>query len=235
MMKVKYLLCVALIAMSLIAHAGNGPTSIGAVSIGMSKTDYISALGISPVNCNEHEDKRSEIKYLDPDKKTLCYGFSFRETGSSENIQVGGITYDVVEAGYSASEFIKSIGNSSKAIFYKGKLVSLEITFPEVSLETLTQKYGAPKLVDYRKTEICKNRMGNEFDNNVGNLDAVWKNGEVNAILRAATSGPSRTCTDGMTMRYYIIEEPNQLKSIENAIEKYRAGLAKEEASDSPF
>lgn len=235
MMKIKYFFCVSLLIAPFFCFAGEGPTGIGVVSIGMSKADYISAIGISPVNCNIKNDKRSEMKYLQPDTKTLCYGsIFFDKTGSTENIQVSGISYDVVEANYESSKFIKSVGHNSKAIFFNGRLISFEIMFPEVSLETLTSKYGAPRLVDNRQTEVCKNRTGNEFENQVGNVDAVWINGKVSAKLRADTSSPRETCTDGITMHYYILEE-EQLKVIEDAINEYRASLAKKEASESPF
>ncbi len=56
------------------ALAAGGPTSIGAVSIGMSKQEYISSIGITPFDCNTIKGKegnviRSELKYLYPDKK----------------------------------------------------------------------------------------------------------------------------------------------------------------------
>ena len=239
-MNIKNLLFSSLIFIPLASHAGAGPTGIGVVKIGMNKAEYISAIGIQPVNCNTFKDsngktKRSEMKYLKAESKTLCFGFSFRESGSMENIKVKGVSYDVIEAGYASSKFIKSVGNSSKAIFYKDRLISLEITFPEVGLETLVAKYGQPKLVDKREIEVCSNRMGNKFNNDVGKLDAVWVNGKINTILRADTSSPRKTCTDGITMRYYIIEEPNGLKTIENAIVKYRSEITKEEVKDSPF
>lgn len=177
------------------------------------------------------------MKYLSPEKKTLCWGFSsdFDKKGSIENVQVNGLSYDVIEANTDASKFVETIGHSSKAIFFKDRLISLEITFPKAGLETLTAKYGEPKLVDNRKTEVCKNRIGNEFKNEVGNLDAVWINGEVRAIRRAQTSSPRETCSDGITMQYYILEEPSQLASIEDAINKYRVEISKKEVKDSPF
>ena len=134
-----------------------------------------------------------------------------------------------------SNEFIKSVGHSSKAIFLEDRLVSLEIYSPEVSLETLVTKYGAPKLVDRRKIEVCKNRVGNEFKNNVGRLDAVWFNGEVTSILRILTSAPRNTCTDGLRMPYYILEEARQLELIENAIERHRTDVSKVKAKDSKF
>lgn len=240
-MSIKNILIITLLYITpLVSNAGDGPTSLGVVTMGMSKANYIKATGIKPVDCNKYKDrngktKRSKMKYLNPEKKTLCFGFSFRETGSQENITVKGVSYDVVEAGYSTSKFNKSIGNSTKAIFLKNRLISFEVYAPEVSVETLINKYGEPKLFDNRKIDICKNRLGNEFNNNVGKLDAVWVNSSVRAILRANTSSPRKTCTDGLTLRYYILEEPKKLKIIESAIAKYRAELSKKEMSDSPF
>lgn len=223
------------------ALAAGGPTSIGAVSIGMSKQEYISTIGITPIDCNtlggnKGQVIRSELKYLTPDKKTLCVDGRFgNRTGTVENIQIAGLSYDVVEANYESSKVVKSIGNSSKAIFVKDRLISIEIYAPEVSLDTLSTKYGAPKLLDKTKVEICKNRIGNEFKNQVGTIDAVWNNGEVDAILRTELRPPRNTCSDGFNMQYYIIEERKQLEPIEAAINNFRKEIAKTTAKDSPF
>lgn len=80
----KKMIIIALMILPFTAFAGGGPTSLGDITIGMSKSDYISVIGINPVNCNTYKDrdgklKRSEMKYLRPDDKTLCYGFSFGE------------------------------------------------------------------------------------------------------------------------------------------------------------
>lgn len=242
----KHILILAFMIIPISALAGDGPTSLGKISIGMSKSDYISAIGTNPVNCNTYKDrdgksKRSEMKYLRPDSKTLCWGLdTFGKMSSIENIKVSGISYDVIEADSlssigGSSEYLKQFGHSSKAIFLDDKLIYIEIYSPSVGLETLNAKYGDPKLVDNREVEVCKNRMGNEFKNEVGNLDAVWVNGKVQAILRAHTSSPRETCTDGISVRYYILQEPEQLKIIENAITAYREKLSKEEVKDSPF
>lgn len=241
----KQMLILALMIMPLAALAGDGPTSLGKITIGMSKADYISTIGIKPVNCNSYKDrdgklKRSEMKHLRPENKTLCWGFSFGETGSIENVNVSGVSYDVIEARSrssigGASKYLEQFGHSSKAIFYKDRLVSIEITFPNVGLETLSAKYGEPKLVDNRNVEVCRNRMGNEFNNRVGHLDAVWVNGKVQAILRVDASSPRKTCTDGITMQYYILEEPDQVKIIEAAINKYLKSVSKEAIKENPF
>lgn len=217
-----------------------GPTGIGSVSIGMSKSEYVSAIGINPVDCNTAKDKdgkpkRNEMKFLTPDEKTLCWDFYFDKKGSTENIQLSGISYDVVEANYNSSKIVESIGNSSKAIFVKDRLVSIEIYAPKVTLDTLTMKYGTPKLLDKTKVEICKNRIGNEFKNQVGTIDAIWNNGEVNAILRTELNPPRETCTDNLNMQYYIIEERRQLEPIEAAITNFRNEIAKTTVKDSPF
>ena len=229
------------------ALAADGPTSIGAISIGMSKQEYISTIGIAPLDCNTlHNNKlespsggtviKSELKHLSPDRMTLCYDGRFRnQTGTIENIQIGGFSYDVIEANYESSKVVQSIGHSSKAIFVKDRLVSLEIYAPKVTLDTLSQKYGAPKLLDKTRVEICKNRIGNEFKNKVGRIDAVWTNGDVNATLRTELNPPSKTCSDGLDMQYYIIEERKQLEPIEAAINNFRKEIAKTTAKDSPF
>jgi len=241
----KKILIIALMIVPFTAFAGGGPTSLGKITIGMSKSDYISTIGINPLNCNTYKDadgklKRSELKYLRPDDKTLCFGFSFGETGSIENIDVSGLSYDVIEAESrssigGASEYLKQFGHSSKAIFFKDRLISIEITYPNVGIKTLAAKYGEPTLVDNRDIEVCKNRMGNEFNNKVGNLDAVWTNGMVQAILRADTSSHRETCTDGITIQYYILQELDKVKLIENAINRHLEEISKEEIKDSPF
>jgi len=224
------------------ASKGHGPTSLGTVSIGMSKSEYISALGINPINCNTYKNEKGEItidelKYLHPQRKSLCWSSSniFKKKGSIESIQVSGLQYDIIEADADTSKFVETVGHSSKALFVKDRLISLEIIFPNAGLETLKTKYGKPALIDNRDTEICKNRIGNEFKNEVGNLDAVWANGEVRAILRTKTSSPRETCSDGITIQYYILEESNQVASIEDAINKLRVDTSKKEAQDSPF
>lgn len=234
-----FVLCVS-IFVSFSAFAAGGPTGVGGISIGMSKAEYQSAIGINPTDCNTFRDrdgkaKRSELKYITPDKKTLCWSFTLSKTGSTENIEVGGISYDVVEANYESSKVVDSIGHSSKAIFLKDRLISIEIYSPKVSVETLTTKYGLPKLNDITKIDICKNRMGNEFKNRVGKIDAVWTNGDINAILRKELNPPRKTCTDGLDMLYYIIEERKQLEPIEAAINNFRKEIAKTTAKDSPF
>jgi hypothetical protein len=213
----------------------------------MSKQEYISIIGIAPLDCNTLPNNKLEIpsggtviksalKYLSPVRKTLCYDGRFRnKTGTVENIQISGFSYDVVEANLESSKVVKSIGTSSKAIFVKDRLVSVEIFAPEVTLDTLSQKYGAPKLIDTTKVEICKNGFGNEFKNQVGTVDAVWNNSEVSAILRTKLNPPRETCTDGHDVQYYIIEERKQLEPIEAAITSFRNEIAKTTANESPF
>lgn len=224
------------------AFAAGGPTSIGAISIGMSKQEYISTIGITPFDCNTLRSNKGEVfrteqKYLTPDEKSLCHDSRSgnNNTGTVENIQIGGLSYDVVEANYESSKVVRSIGNSSKAIFVKDRLVSINIYAPEVILDTLSMKYGSPKLLDKTRVEVCKNRIGNEFKNQVGTIDAVWNNGEVNAILRTKLGSPRDTCTDGFNMHYYIIEERRQLEPIEAAIINFRNEISKTTAKDSPF
>lgn len=240
----KHILLCAFVFASFEAFADVGPINLGSVSIGMSKAKYVSATGIAPVNCNTFRDsegklRRSEMKDLTSEEKTLCRWDAFDETGSIENIQVGGLSYDVISAKEESSESIKAFGWRSIAIFFNDRLISLKIMRPNVSFETLTTKYGAPKFDDNRRIKICKNRIGNEFKNNEGELDAVWTNGEVRSILRTIKFSPSSNCTDGDSVQHYILEEPKQLELIENAIDKYREDISKESAKrvakDSPF
>lgn len=238
--EIAVILCVYIFT-SFEAFAGGGPTSLGSISMGMSKAEYVSAIGITPLDCNTYIDsdgkpKRSEMKYLTLKNRTLCWVALVKDkTASIENIQVGGLSYDVIETNLNSSEFIETVGHSSKAIFLKDRLISLEIYAPKVSLETLTAKYGAPKFADNRKTEICRNKIGNEIKNSIGNLDTVWVNGEVRSILRIINSSPRKTCTDGLDLQYYILEEPRQVKLIEDAINKHLEDISLNSAKDSPF
>jgi len=236
----KYLLFFVFTLFSSNLFAGTGPTGLGPVHIGMSKAEYISATKIKPVNCNiakrdSGESAMSGLESISIKNKELCWAFLFNETGSVENIQVGNLSYDVIQTNYSSSKFFQSIGNGIKAFFIKDRLISIEIYAPKVSIETLIAKYGEPKLVDKRKNEECTNGMGNKFNNNIGQLDGVWANGKVKSILRAETSSPNRTCTDGSTLHYYILEEPKQIKIIEKAIRKYKKSIAKKAVNNSPF
>ena len=233
-----FVFCVSIFA-SFSAFSDGGPTGIGGINIGMSKTDYQSAIGINPVDCNAfnglYDKFRNELRYITPEAKTLCWSRKFKKTGSTENIEIGGISYDVVEADNESSKFINSIGISSKAIFFKDRLISVKINFPKVDVETLMAKYGLPKINNKMKINICKNRIGNEFESSVGEIDAVWTNGEITAILRKEKIPPRETCTDGMDALYYIIEERKQLEPIEAAINNFLNKIAKTTTKDSPF
>lgn len=237
----KILTLFAIIFFSLDTFAAGGPTSIGSISIGMSKAEYISAIGITPIDCNTNKDwgggvMRAEMKDLMPDVKRLCYDFrAENRTGIVENIQVGDISYDFVEANYQSSKLIESIGNSCEAIFLKDRLIRLELYNPKVSIKKLATKYGSPKIFDNTKIEICQNGIGNKFENKVGSIDAVWTNGEAMAILRKVLLPPSVTCTDGYDMDHYILEERGQLKLIESAINIFRKDIDKTAENDSVF
>lgn len=214
--------------------------SLGSIFLGMTQSEYLSTIGISPINCNTYRDKngrahRYELKDLSEETKTLCLDFSFRETGSTETINIGNISYDVVEANYESSPVINNYGNSSKAIFFENKLIYLEIYSPKVDLETLTSKYGNPKLIDDTTTEVCTNKIGGKFNNEVGNAYALWKKNNAERILRVKKHSPHKTCTDGFSMMYYILQYPNQLQIITNAIIKYKRKLQQQEINKSPF
>jgi hypothetical protein len=238
--------CVGILLTFTACSSGNstnsavGPTSVGSISIGMSKAEYLSAIAITPVDCSltdqDGKANRAEMKYLEPGRKALCRNFfKFKETGSTENIHVGGISYDVIEANYVTSKIVKSIGNSSKAIFLNDSLISIEIYDPEVSPETLITKYGPPNIVDNTNIETCQNSIGGKFENKVGTIDAVWTNGDVNAILRTELKPPSKTCSDGLDLRYYLIEDRKQLAFIEAAINSFIKDVDKTDAKSSQF
>jgi hypothetical protein len=241
LLNMKNIALLAIIFASSGALAASGPTSIGPISIGMSKQHYISSIGIAPFDCTTLKDNngeiiRSEQKFLTTRRKTLCVDARYSNmTGIVDSIQVSGLSYDVVEANFEASKFVESIGNSIKAIFFKDRLISLEIYAPKVSLDILSTKYGSPKLFDKTKLEICKNKIGNEIKNQVGTVDGVWTNKQITAILRNELNPPRKTCTDGFNMQYYIIEERKEMELIEEAIKNFTAEMAKTNAKDSPF
>jgi hypothetical protein len=228
------------------ALAVGGPTSIGTIRIGMSKGEYISAIGINPTDCNTFKNKKddngdlilSEIKYITSNYKKLCKDYLFRKTGSTENINVGDISYDVVNADYESSNYIRSIGNSIEAIFIKDRLIRIKMYSPKVSFNTLSIKYGSPNIVNKKNIEICKNNTGDALENIVNEVDGVWSNGEVNAILSMEIS-PPLTCnnigSNIIKFGYYIIEERKQLELIEASINNFRKEIDKATAKDSPF
>lgn len=238
-MLMKSILLCTITFVSFQVFAGDGPTNIGSVNIGMNKADYVAVLGIKPVDCDTFKDRnkifKSEKEYLNSEKKSLCHDFRTKPTGMIENIQLENIVYDVIVANYESSKFVDNIGHSSQAIFLKDRLIRLEIYSPKVNIETLVTKYGAPKIADSRKIQICKNKMGNEFQNNEGNLDAIWTNGGVSSIFRTSVTRPYKTCTDGSVMQYYILEERKELESIEAAINKFREAISKKTANESQF
>ena len=246
---IKMAIAFALLHFVVGALAQSGPTSLGKVEIGMSMASFKAAIALSPVDCASFIDtdgklKRSEIKYLRKDQKTLCWPLvlrspRFNKSGSIENIQIGGLSYDVIEGSDASSNLIKEVGDASKAIFIGDRLVSLEIYSPKVTLEILTSKYGPPIVLNGMRVESCRNRIGAEFKNDVGKLDLVWTNGDVNAILRTVKLPPRDTCTEDNTYQYYILQKSEQIKAIEDAIEganeKQRGELMRESVKDSKF
>lgn len=218
--------------------AGGGPTNIGDLYIGMSKTEYLLAIGTTLPDCSKVKDQngntnRADLRDLSPAKRSLCSNYKYLKSGSVENIQIGSISYDVVKVWSETSKTIASLGTNSEAIFLKDRLISIKIYNPRISLETLTAKYGLPKQVDSRKVQICQNQIGNRFENTVGNLDAVWSNGEVNATFRVERNPPVRTCTDGYSFTAYILAESKQLELIDAAINNVRAEIAAAKESSS--
>lgn len=228
----------AILALCVEARAAEGPTAIGALSIGMSEADYIAAIGITPFDCNTSKDSKvlvAETKALSADTKQLCYDFRANKSGTVETVKLKEVSYDLVQADYASSKVIASIGNASKAILLQDRLISLEIYAPKVTLDTLVAKYGTPKLVDKSKLETCQNRMGNEFKHQVGRIEAVWTRGDVRAVLRTQKHPPRNTCTDNYDMQYYVIEDSKAVGMIESAIASLNKDLARTTVKDSPF
>lgn len=219
------------------AYAGVGPVSVGDIYIGMSKSKYISVLKIKPVDCSKYKyddgtSMKAEMKYLNPQSKTLCDPM---DVGTIETNKVNGLSYDAIHISQDSGESMSAIGSSSDAFFINDRLVGLNIMLPKVDAQSLIIKYGEPKIVDQQKTETCKNRIGNEFNNVVGKLDAVWVNGNVEAIYRSEKLPPEKTCTDGLTINYYILQEPESVKLIDDAIIQYQGNITKENSKASPF
>lgn len=239
-MKILTFLGIALLSFN--AFAFNGPTGVAGIAIGMNKSDYLSFLRITPDDCNKGKDLGqgivfSGIESLSPENKSLCHDFRLgkKRTGIIENVEVNGIVYDVVQANYQSSESVRAIGNSIKAIFIKDRLISLEIYSPEVSLEILESKYGPAALKNNVRIKTCQNKIGGIFENRIGDIDAVWTAGEVNAIYRRKKTAPRETCTDGIEILYYILEETRQVKLIESAIMSLKKQANTSLAKDSKF
>jgi hypothetical protein len=99
----------------------------------------------------------------------------------------------------------------------------------------LIGKYGEPKFLDNSITMECQNKGGARFENKIGTLDAIWTNGEVRAVYRAETLKPTTTCTDMLTMTYYILGEPSNMKAFERAIESQKTAEKQKKVNESPF
>jgi hypothetical protein len=111
---------IACMLVSVEVLAQSGPTSLGSIEIGMSKAAFSAAIGVTPVDCNsfrggDGKPARSDLRFLNTDNRTLCWSYNFDNAAAIENVQVSGLSYDVIEAKYSSSAYIKSIGNGSKA------------------------------------------------------------------------------------------------------------------------
>lgn len=238
MFKILQIIVVAMFAFD--ASADPGPTNIGPISIGMSKESYLAAANVKGVDCNAEknaagEKQRTGLGALRPDNKALCWSFLFAKVASVETVTVNGVSYDVISTDYDVEGFLDTIGHNVEAVFLDDRLVSLEIYSPKVDIKTLTSKYGAPKLNDNQKVDYCKNAMGAEFNNKVGDIDAVWQNGEVQAIYRIKAGAPRRTCTDGITLDYYILQEPKKVQVIDLAINAYLKSLEDKKVQGSLF
>jgi len=243
----KNLAILVFILVSFSAFGEEGPTNIGSISMGMSKAEYLSAIGTISIDCNTFKSRDGRLNMGKMNKldlsMTLCE-ISSLDRAIVENIQVDGISFDVVRATKKSSKVIDSLTYSSsssssvsKAIFLKDSLISFTIEDPKVNLEILTTKYGPPKIVDKTERDSCTKYSG-EYSKRVGQIDNVWTNGSVSAIFRI-TLGPLRRLCASDTSASYIIEERKQLEPIEAAIINFRKKSKNEnfekEVKDSLF
>lgn len=221
-MKKIFLALALALAASVEAVADPGPTSIGPIKMGMSKAEYLTAVNVKGGECKlDEKTQQDRSKLLGPDQKSLCFMSGYMPSGkvaSVETVNVNGVSYDVIYAIYLGG-FFETIGaRRVEAVFYSDRLVSLTMYDPEVDIKTLASKYGKPTMIDRRKVEHCKNNLGAEFNNEVGNLDFVWNNEAIRATYRINVTSPIRTCTDGVSSIYYILEEPSKVAIIDRAI-----------------
>jgi hypothetical protein len=224
----KGLLCM-LTALSFNVFAEGGPTSAGDFSIGMSREKFILVDRIILVSCETGSDFSIEITRFCAD------GFS--NTVGSSKYSLNGVEWEVMRLNYqipSVKPLISWIG-PIYALFYKDRLIRLKIKGPSIDIETLISKYGKPKeSINIEKKE-CQNKGGARFENEVGNLDFIWTNGAVRAVLRVKSNEPQKTCTDGDKEVFYILEEPSTVKIIEDAIASNEREKKQEQIRKSAF
>jgi hypothetical protein len=224
-----------------------GPTGIGDVRMGMSKAEYLLAVGLkNPIDCDKEKNvKKGSTESLGSSifaapvsrRDISCYGSGksknlltkeINKRGTIANVQIEGISYDVIKNGHD-SEFLRSIGNVTYAIFLEDRLVNLEIFGSKINVETLTHKYGPPKMVEMvgnKKIEVRQNRIGNMFGD--GAVGATWNNGGIDATLWREYRPLLRS-----DLLIYTLEETKSVKLIDEAIEKFK--ISRKIMVDTPF
>jgi hypothetical protein len=202
------------------AFAQGGPTSVGPFSIGMGRSEFIAVAGVDPVICKPSEEPRLTM---------YCSNLLNRKQP-----WLGTVKYSVGDVQWELMEF-DGQPMSVDVVFYKERLIRVGIIFPEVDIETLTSKYGSPKISDGTKIEKCQNKGGARFENAIGILDMYWTNGRVKSIFRLKSTGPTETCTDVLRIPYYILEESDSVKIIENALKSLEEEKKQKAILQSPF
>jgi len=244
----KRIVVVGLVAMlfSTSAFADSGPTGIKNIHIGMNKAEYILALKVNPINCSTYIGKdgkrRTNTEGLDPDEITACssyFGPAYDKKGVVDKIQYENLFIEVVDISREATPFFENVGSKSTALFFKDRLVYLLIEAPQVSVDMLTMKYGQPKLIDNTKVKVCQNGIGNTFNNRVGFFENEWSNNGIKAIFTVKFLGPFRTCTDGGTVKSYLLQEPKIVNALGAVIQegqsKLKSKLKQKALEENPF
>jgi hypothetical protein len=209
------------------AFAEGGPTSYGPLSIGMSRSEFIAVAGTDPVICKSA--KEPNVDFISCENSP--YGMKKTWLGTAKH-SVGDVQWELME-------FIDKPLGRVTLMFYKERLIRVKqfISLGEEGnvVETLTSKYGLPKTSDNTKIKKCQNKGGAHFENAVGDFDLYWTNGRVKSVFRTRNYGPIKTCTDPPILSYYILEEPDSVKVIENALESLEKEKKRKAILQSPF
>lgn len=236
----------ALLCAVLMGHsaAQTVPIGVGSIVLGMNKDGFIKAASINPINCETYRDPKGEKKRrgldaLDAEQWYLCWRLprTFR-TGSYERIDVENVSYEVIWVQANLSEpgqFVDSVGFSITGFFLNDRLVRLEIFEPNVSLEILEKKYGAPKVVENTKVEICTTNIGIRVPNKIGSVSSIWKEGAVTATYSKKFESPVLRCDDRRSSVTYTIENIHEVSKIRAAIEQHTMKAEKENLKRSLF
>ncbi|MBC8554974.1 MAG: hypothetical protein H8D23_35625 [Candidatus Brocadiales bacterium] len=195
------------------------------VYIGMSKDAYLAKFKINLINCDTYRDYNGKLTWdksypsLHPDFKSVCSQYiGGDKDGKYEKITLDDISYEVIQARFSASKFIERFGIYNTAIFYKDKLVSLEIIGPKVKRDVLIEKFGSPKINDSQSVSICTTVIGNSYRNRLGYHNTIWTHQGVRANYRIWTYLPEKKCTGKRSKHYFIIDDPKVISLIEDKI-----------------